>query len=127
MDLLTCISSWDAFENILNQCLDAASGPGFKNEQPNGNWQLGDEWYWIHINNTVAPKAPLDLGSDGEKSFDPLCYLYITILIVCRYMFGPNQYCQGFSPGGSSCTTIPEGCYIVVPTFNVAPQVKCGV
>lgn len=59
------MNSWDALENILQQCLDNPNGGGFKNNMPNGNWRFGDEWYWIHINNNVTPGAPT--GSDGKQ------------------------------------------------------------
>ncbi|KAF2035928.1 hypothetical protein EK21DRAFT_84315 [Setomelanomma holmii] len=103
-------SCWDAFENILNQCLDNGSGSGFNNEVPNGNWQVGDEWYWIHMNNTVAATPPLDLDNSAD-----------------RYQFGPSKFCQGLSPGGSSCITIPSGCYIEIPLYNYVPEIHCDL
>ncbi|KAH7402394.1 hypothetical protein DE146DRAFT_631618 [Phaeosphaeria sp. MPI-PUGE-AT-0046c] len=41
---------WDAFENILQQCMNDPNGSGFKNQRSNGNWKVGNEWYWIHFN-----------------------------------------------------------------------------
>lgn len=59
--------SWDATENILNQCLDNSEGNGFNNDVPNGAWSLGDEWYWIHMNNTVASAPPLDVDDNADR------------------------------------------------------------
>jgi hypothetical protein len=59
------VISWAAFKNILQQCLDNSSGTGFADKVPNGNWALGNEWYWIHINNNEDPQ-PKDLGDEPE-------------------------------------------------------------
>ncbi|KAH8722452.1 hypothetical protein GQ44DRAFT_828984 [Phaeosphaeriaceae sp. PMI808] len=100
---------WDAFENIIQQCMNNASGSGFKNDMPNGNWRVGNEWYWIHFNNAATPGAPS--GNTGRQ-----------------YVYGPNKYCRGLSPGGGppSCVKIPKNCYVIVPLDNVLPDIKCG-
>jgi len=56
------------------------------------------------------------------------CLTELTRVFLLRYMFGPDQFCQGLSPGGgSSCINIPEGCYIEVPTDNSVPTVNCNM
>lgn len=58
-------------------------------------------------------------------------FLYLLILEadfenLTRYMFGPDQFCQGLSPGGGdSCIDIPDGCFIAVPLDNTVPQINC--
>ena len=54
MDPLTVrLSSYAAYENIINQCF-ADKGSSFTGDNPNGKWQVGNEWYWITLNNSVS-------------------------------------------------------------------------
>ncbi|KAF2729853.1 hypothetical protein EJ04DRAFT_527470 [Polyplosphaeria fusca] len=108
---------WVGTENILKECMANANGEGFTSGVPNGNWREGDEWYWVTVNNTDAGEMPLDLGDEnvGQTGVD-------------GYMFGPNSYCEGLSPGGgSTCIDIPDGCYIAVPESNYVPEVICSI
>lgn len=46
------LSSYAAYENIINQCL-SATGSSFTGDNPNGRWSVGNEWYWITLNNPL--------------------------------------------------------------------------
>lgn len=46
--------------------------------------------------------------------------------LISGTSWGPGTFCQGLSPGGGdSCMTISSGCYIIVPSYNVVPDVTC--
>ncbi|KAF2811029.1 uncharacterized protein BDZ99DRAFT_475883 [Mytilinidion resinicola] len=100
---------WAATEDIIKQCLDNSSGSGITGD-PNGSWRVGDEWYWVSIYHN-------DLNDPSGEVYDAE---------EQKLMFGPNQFCQGLSPGGgNSCINIPDNCYIEVPLSNSVPKVKC--
>lgn len=104
---------YDATENILTQCLDNSAGSGLTGD-PNGSWKLGDEWYWITMNRSIGA-LPNEEFADMQNGVP-----------IEGYMFGPDQFCQGLSPGGGdSCIDIPDGCFIAVPLDNTVPQINC--
>jgi hypothetical protein len=107
-----------AFQNIISQCYQ--TGSDSFNPNPNGRWAVGEQWYWVTMNDTVpihgTSEAELEevlVGKNGQ--------------VLGETLEGPTKFCQGLSPGGGdSCIDIPVGCRITVPLYNVVPELDCS-
>ena len=54
--------SYDALENIINQCFSDQSASFDPSSSPNGRWTIGDEWYWI----TMDYEEPAPSGDEVD-------------------------------------------------------------
>lgn len=85
---------------------------------PGGNRGIRDK---LQKSSTFHPKAPANYKVAVQLLWEIMIHAPDNSVVI-----GPNQFCQGLSPGGGdSCLDIPANCGVVKPLSNVIPTIAC--